>query len=52
MRTLVGAGFRVDGLWELTPPTEATDPDFYEIVTADWGRRWPAEDLWSAQLCD
>ena len=52
MRTLVGSGFRVDGLWELTPPADADEPEFYEIVTADWSRRWPAEDLWCAQLCD
>ncbi len=50
IRLLSEAGFRVDGLWELTPPSTATDPEFYEIVTADWGRRWPAEDLWAAHL--
>jgi SAM-dependent methyltransferase len=47
---LTRAGFRVEGLRELVPPDVATDPEFYEIVTADWGRRWPAEDLWSARL--
>ena len=50
IRVLTETGFRVEGLWELTPPSNATDPEYYEIVTADWGRRWPAEDLWSAQL--
>jgi SAM-dependent methyltransferase len=47
---LRGAGFVVEGLAELVPPDLAADPEFYEIVTADWGRRWPAEDLWSTRL--
>lgn len=52
IRLLTAAGFDVDGLVELVPPAAADDPEFYEIVTADWGRRWPAEDLWSAHLRD
>jgi hypothetical protein len=23
---------------------------YYEIVTAEWARRWPVEDLWVASL--
>jgi len=45
---LVGAGFVVDALHELGAPPGAAAPDFYEIVTVDWARRWPAEDLWVA----
>jgi len=48
IRLLRAAGFTVEALHELTPPDAATTPDFYEIVTADWARRWPAEDLWVA----
>lgn len=48
IRLLVGAGLVVDALHELHPPAgAATHPD-YEIVTADWAARWPAEDLWVA----
>lgn len=47
---LTGAGFVVDALHELGAPEGAAEPAFYEIVTADWARRWPAEDLWAAHL--
>lgn len=47
---LHAAGFVVDGLVELSPPPGATDPDWYEIVTAEWAGRWPAEDVWTAHL--
>lgn len=44
------AGFVIEALHELHPPPGAGDHAFYEIVTADWARRWPAEDLWCARL--
>lgn len=48
LRLLTGAGLVVDALHELHPPPgAATHPD-YEIVTAEWAGRWPAEDLWVA----
>jgi hypothetical protein len=25
------------------------DHGYYETVTAEWARRWPAEDLWVAR---
>ena len=43
-------GFVVDALHELYAPDGATDPDYYDIVSADWARQWPAEDLWVAHL--
>lgn len=43
------SGFVVDALHELVPPPGAEDPDWYEIVTADWAGRWPAEDVWIAR---
>jgi SAM-dependent methyltransferase len=43
-------GFTVDALHELYPPDDAASPDYYDIVTADWARRWPAEELWVATL--
>ncbi len=42
------AGLVVDALVELHPGDDAVTPAWYEIVTAGWARRWPAEDLWMA----
>jgi SAM-dependent methyltransferase len=50
IRLLRGAGFAIDALHELYPPDDAPTHEFYDIVTADWARRWPAEDLWCARL--
>lgn len=44
------AGFEVEALHELLAPEGAVTPEWYEIVTAGWARRWPAEDLWVARL--
>ncbi|HEX3087724.1 MAG TPA: class I SAM-dependent methyltransferase, partial [Ilumatobacteraceae bacterium] len=41
-------GFEVDALREIYPPPDYDAPGFYEIVTGDWARRWPAEDAWIA----
>jgi hypothetical protein len=30
------------------PPDAVTHPQ-YGYVTADWGRRWPAEEIWRAR---
>ena len=48
--TLRDAGFVVDALHELYPPAGALDPEYYEIVGAEWAARWPAEDVWVAHL--
>jgi len=50
IRALRHAGFVIDALHELHPPADAGDHGFYEIVSADWARRWPAEELWVAHL--
>jgi SAM-dependent methyltransferase len=50
IRELRRAGFVVDALHELCAPEDAVDPEHYDIVTAAWARRWPAEDLWVARL--
>ena len=42
-------GFDVQALHEIYAPDDAVDPGYYEIVGADWARRWPAEDLWVAR---
>jgi SAM-dependent methyltransferase len=45
---LRAAGLEVAALHELHAPENATTPEWYEIVTAGWAQRWPAEDLWVA----
>ncbi|MEZ5170710.1 MAG: class I SAM-dependent methyltransferase [Acidimicrobiia bacterium] len=50
IRELRAAGFDVEALHELYAPSDASTPAYYEIVSADWARRWPAEDLWVARL--
>lgn len=50
IRELGAAGFVVDALHELYPPNGASTPEYYDIVTADWTQRWPAEDLWVAHV--
>jgi SAM-dependent methyltransferase len=42
-------GFDVEALHELQAPADATTHEHYGYVTADWGRRWPAEELWRAR---
>lgn len=43
-------GFVVDALHELYPPDDAASPEYYDIVTAEWARKWPAEELWVASV--
>lgn len=50
IRILLDAGFVLESLLELSPPVGSADPDWYEIVTAQWAGRWPAEDVWVAHL--
>ena len=48
VRLLRAAGFVVDALHEIYAPADGGDHAFYEIVSADWARQWPAEELWVA----
>lgn len=41
--------FEVEALHELQAPANASTHEHYGYVTADWGRRWPAEELWRAR---
>jgi SAM-dependent methyltransferase len=43
------AGFTIEALHELYADDDAETPAYYDIVTAGWARRWPAEDLWVAR---
>lgn len=48
IRLLRAAGFVVEAMHEIYAPPQGADHAFYEIVSADWARRWPAEELWVA----
>ena len=48
VRLLRRAGFVVDAMHELYAPPDGGDHPFYEIVSAAWAARWPAEELWVA----
>jgi hypothetical protein len=39
-------GFEVERLVEVYAPSNAEDHGYYETVTAEWGQKWPSEDLW------
>jgi hypothetical protein len=49
IRHLRGAGFVVEALHELYPDADAGAHPYYEIVTPEWARQWPAEELWVAR---
>jgi SAM-dependent methyltransferase len=46
---LRGAGFEIERLLELHAPADAETHRYYGYVTADWARKWPAEEIWIAR---
>ena len=48
-RALRSAGFVVEDLIELFAPDGAETHEYYGFVTADWARKWPAEEIWAAR---
>jgi SAM-dependent methyltransferase len=52
IRVLRASGFEVEDLIELQAPPDATTHPYYDYVTADWARRWPAEEIWVARKRD
>jgi SAM-dependent methyltransferase len=49
IRLLRVSGFEIEDLIELQAPADAETHEFYDFVSADWGRRWPAEEIWKAR---
>ncbi len=49
LRLLRDSGFDVEGLWEIQASESAEDHRYYDFVSAEWARKWPAEDLWKAR---
>jgi SAM-dependent methyltransferase len=42
-------GFELEALHELRPGADAVDPGYYDFVTVEWARKWPAEEIWVAR---
>jgi ubiquinone/menaquinone biosynthesis C-methylase UbiE len=49
IRLLHDTGFEIEALVELYAPDDAEDHAYYSHVTADWARKWPAEEIWAAR---
>jgi SAM-dependent methyltransferase len=49
LRLLRDTGFEVESLIELYAPADAETHEYYSHVTADWARKWPAEEIWAAR---
>ena len=49
VRLLRANGFEIEALHELQAPEGAQDPVYYDYVTVDWARQWPAEEMWVAR---
>lgn len=49
IRLLRASGLEVEDLIEVQAPLDAASPGYYDFVTADWARRWPAEEVWIAR---
>ena len=43
------SGFTIEALHELRAPADATTHGYYDYVTPEWARRWPAEEIWVAR---
>jgi SAM-dependent methyltransferase len=42
-------GFEIERLVELQAPANAQTHEYYAYVTAEWARKWPAEEIWVAR---
>ncbi len=49
IRLLHSSGFEVENLVEIQARPDAETHPVYDYVTAEWGRRWPAEEIWVAR---
>ena len=49
LRLLRETGFEVEALVELYARDDAETHEYYAFVTADWARKWPAEEIWAAR---
>jgi SAM-dependent methyltransferase len=49
IRLLRRTGFEILDLVELFAPEDAVDHPYYAAVSAEWAKRWPAEEIWRGQ---
>ena len=49
LRLLRETGFEVEGLWEVQASESAKDHSYYDFISAEWARKWPAEEIWKAR---
>jgi hypothetical protein len=49
VRLLRRTGFKILDLIELFAPDDAVDHPYYDGVSAEWAKRWPAEEIWRAR---
>jgi SAM-dependent methyltransferase len=49
IRVLGQHGFEIVALHELQAPADAKDHPRYELVSAEWAKKWPSEDIWRAR---
>ncbi len=50
IRLLRANGFEILDLIEIQAPADAETHPRYDYVTAEWARKWPAEEIWRARL--
>jgi SAM-dependent methyltransferase len=46
---LHASGFSVERLVEPQAPEGARDHPYYDFLSAEWARRWPAEEIWAVR---
>jgi SAM-dependent methyltransferase len=49
LRVLHKSGFEVEDLIELYAPEDAETHSYYNHVTAEWAKKWPAEEIWAVR---
>jgi SAM-dependent methyltransferase len=49
IRLLRANAFEILDLIELQAPPDAVTHEYYDYVTAEWARQWPAEEIWVAR---
>jgi len=52
IKFLRDSGFVIDALHELYAPPDSPDHPYYALASAEWGRQWPAEEIWASHLAD
>ncbi len=50
IRLLRRHDFEIEDLVELQAPADASPDGYYDFVTPEWARQWPAEEIWVARV--